>query len=102
MALISLGLITTVQPAASAGAILIWIEPALEFQGVRIPTTLNGSIDFVIRLKASNPKTRRGGGLRIICKKIWETDWLRIYLQPKGCGCTPNHTGLSNKIQNNF
>jgi hypothetical protein len=23
---------------------------------------------------------------RIICKKIWETDWLRIYLQPNGCG----------------
>ena len=35
MALISLGLITTVHPAAIAGATLMAIEPALEFHGVK-------------------------------------------------------------------
>src|SRR5580704_8791745 len=39
IALISLGLMTTVHPAAIAGATLIAIEPALEFQGVNMPTT---------------------------------------------------------------
>jgi hypothetical protein len=43
MALISLGLMTTVHPAAIAGATLIAIEPALEFQGVKMATTPTGS-----------------------------------------------------------
>src|SRR5882762_8089243 len=44
IALISLGLMTTVHPAAIAGATLIAIEPALEFHGVNMPTTPAGSI----------------------------------------------------------
>jgi hypothetical protein len=36
MALISLGLMTTVHPAAIAGATLIAIEPAPEFHGVNM------------------------------------------------------------------
>src|SRR5260370_11062926 len=35
---------TTVHPAAIAGATLIAIEPALEFQGVNMPTTPAGSM----------------------------------------------------------
>src|ERR1700674_1504754 len=43
MALISLGLITTVQPEAIAGANFTAIEPALEFHGVNMATTPTGS-----------------------------------------------------------
>src|SRR5579872_4522340 len=43
IALISLGLMTTVHPAAIAGATSIAIEPALEFHGVNMPTTPAGS-----------------------------------------------------------
>ena len=43
IALISLGLMTTVQPAAMAGATLMAIEPALEFHGVKTATTPSGS-----------------------------------------------------------
>src|SRR5258708_19698064 len=44
MALISLGLMTTVQPAASAVASLLQMKPAFEFQGVMRPATPTGSI----------------------------------------------------------
>jgi hypothetical protein len=44
VALISLGLITTVQPAASAVASLLQMKPALEFQGVISAATPTGSI----------------------------------------------------------
>ena len=47
MTLISLGLMTTVHPAAIADATLIAIEPALEFQGVNMPTTPVGSITIL-------------------------------------------------------
>src|SRR6266404_4324539 len=38
---------TTVHPAAIAGATLIAIEPALEFHGVNMPTTPAGSITIL-------------------------------------------------------
>ncbi len=44
IALISLGLITAVQPAATAKASLLQMKPALAFQGVINPTTPTGSI----------------------------------------------------------
>ncbi len=44
MALISLGLMTAVQPAAMAMASLPQMKPVLLFQGVMIPTTPSGCI----------------------------------------------------------
>src|SRR6266478_629632 len=85
MALISLGLMTTVHPAAIAGATLIAIEPALEFHGVNMPTTPTGSsttLDFPTVLRRSTPLRTS-----LKCRKMLAARLLEPFA--RSCGAAP-------------
>src|ERR1700686_136148 len=85
---------TTVHPAAIAGATLIAIEPALEFQGVNMPTTPAGSMTTLeVPTVLARSKSLRTS---LKCRKMLAARLFEPFA--RSCGAPYSRTVASNEL----